>query len=170
MFPQKYGHGQPVLFTYWTADNYQNTGAYNGEDHQFVQTSSSVPNWSCTEQRQRHGRRPGGAGGLLRSLPGKLVALCRRVDNTNAVGYYPGTLYQGGPMATGATEIDFGGETVGTGSYPPMGSGLSRRRALGTRHISATFAIFRPIHQAEALIIPNARSGMAILLHDRGRH
>jgi hypothetical protein len=44
-------------------------------------------------------------------------------DTAHAVGYYPASLYQNGPMATGATEIDFGGETVGNGAYPPMGSG-----------------------------------------------
>jgi hypothetical protein len=43
--------------------------------------------------------------------------------NRQPAGYYPTTLFQGGPLTTGANEIDFGGETLGDGSYPPMGSG-----------------------------------------------
>ncbi len=44
-------------------------------------------------------------------------------DSAHAVGYYPTSLYQNGPTTSGATEIDFGGETVGTGAYSHMGSG-----------------------------------------------
>jgi len=40
------------------------------------------------------------------------------------IGYYPGSVYNGGPMAQGATGIDFGGETYTSGStWPQMGSG-----------------------------------------------
>jgi hypothetical protein len=41
----------------------------------------------------------------------------------NAIGYYPDTQYKGGALASYATEIDYGGEVVGTTSFPPMGSG-----------------------------------------------
>jgi hypothetical protein len=44
--------------------------------------------------------------------------------NGQWVGYYPGMLYRGGPLATSASKIDYGGETVGATIFPPMGSGM----------------------------------------------
>jgi Neprosin len=38
------------------------------------------------------------------------------------VGYYPGTIYRGGQMTRNAQVIEYGGETVGTRIWPPMGS------------------------------------------------
>jgi hypothetical protein len=43
--------------------------------------------------------------------------------NGVAAGYYPAQYYGTGPLASRATEFDFGGETLGDGSYPAMGSG-----------------------------------------------
>jgi hypothetical protein len=43
----------------------------------------------------------------------------------NTIGYYPTSLYSGGQMASNATSILYGGETVCRSvSWPPMGSGL----------------------------------------------
>ncbi|WP_027156495.1 neprosin family prolyl endopeptidase [Methylobacter luteus] len=39
------------------------------------------------------------------------------------VGYYRTSLFQGGPLASNAGSIGFGGETSGIGAFPPMGSG-----------------------------------------------
>ena len=41
------------------------------------------------------------------------------------VGYYPANLYGNGAgrLSQGATEIDYGGETVGSTIWPPMGRG-----------------------------------------------
>ncbi len=44
-------------------------------------------------------------------------------SGSNAIGYYPDSLYNGGALAGNANEIDYGGETVGTTTFPPMGSG-----------------------------------------------
>ena len=44
-------------------------------------------------------------------------------QNENAVGCFPGSLYQGGSLPSGAEEVDFGGEVCGGPPYPPMGSG-----------------------------------------------
>jgi hypothetical protein len=119
VFPQKYQTTQPVLFIYWTADNYQNTGCYNLDCQAFVQTN---PQWAI--------------GGALPnvSTPGGPqfdleVAFYLYQGNWwlylsgQPVGYYRATQYGAGPMATGAAEIDYGGETVNTDSWPPMGSG-----------------------------------------------
>jgi hypothetical protein len=39
------------------------------------------------------------------------------------VGYYPGRPFNGGQLTRNATAITYGGETVGTNNWPPMGSG-----------------------------------------------
>ncbi len=41
----------------------------------------------------------------------------------NWVGYYPGSIYKGGPILKYSADIEFGGETDGTTSWGPMGSG-----------------------------------------------
>jgi hypothetical protein len=40
-----------------------------------------------------------------------------------AVGYYPGSIYRGGQLTRKARLIEYGGETVGSTVWPPMGSG-----------------------------------------------
>ena len=50
----------------------------------------------------------------------------------NVVGYFPTSIYRGGAMASYAEEIDYGGEVVGTTSWPPMGSG--QFAATGWKH------------------------------------
>jgi hypothetical protein len=124
VFPGKYGHALPVLFIYWTADNYGSTGAYNLDAPGFVQTNS---NWTI-----------GGAlspvsvqGGQQMEIEvavyldsGHWWLYLGGITAANAVGYYPTSLYSGGQMASNATEILFGGETVTSAvSWPPMGSG-----------------------------------------------
>lgn len=42
---------------------------------------------------------------------------------SNAIGYYPDSLYNGGALAGNASMIYYGGENVGMSTYPPMGSG-----------------------------------------------
>jgi hypothetical protein len=44
-------------------------------------------------------------------------------QGSNVIGYYPTTLYGSGALSAHASEIDYGGETVGTTSFPSMGSG-----------------------------------------------
>ena len=118
-YPQKYGTTKSVLFIYWTADGYNKTGCYNLDCKAFVQTSSSLhlgagfSNYST-------------AGGQQYEF-----TLTRYLYNGNWwlaygstwVGYYPGSIYLGGPLATNSTVIDFGGEVVGTTNWPPMGGG-----------------------------------------------
>jgi hypothetical protein len=47
----------------------------------------------------------------------------RGTQASNAIGYYPVSIYANGALAGHASSIDYGGETVGTTSFPPMGSG-----------------------------------------------
>jgi hypothetical protein len=138
VFPTLYNTDQPVFFCYYTADGYQSTGSYNGARGDFVQVSTTIA--------------PGMALTAL-SQPGALAEVAIRYAfyqgnwwlyfgtpaGDSPVGYYPGSLYAGGPMATGAQEVDFGGETVGNGDYPAMGSGqlpaAGRNQAASTRNI-----------------------------------
>ncbi len=125
VYPGKYGHNQPVLFIYWTADNYVSTGAYNLDGPGFVQTN---PAWTIGGALS-----PVSADGGAQYEVEVAVYLFRGnwwlylggITADKAVGYFPASIYAGGAMASNATSILFGGETVcdGTGPWPPMGSG-----------------------------------------------
>lgn len=124
VFPKKYGHSQPVLFIYWTADNYGSTGSYNLDGAGFVQTNSS---WTI-----------GGALSPVSTTGGTQyeIEVSAYLNNGNwwiyvggtqasdALGYYPASLYSGGQMASNATQFLCGGETVcDSGGWGDMGSG-----------------------------------------------
>jgi Neprosin len=123
VYPQLYGSTQPVLFIYWTADDYQSTGCYNLSCTAFVQTSNT---WAL-----------GGALAPVSTAGGQQYELqmgyylfegnwwlyVNGGAAANAVGYYPTSIYRSGAMAAKAAEIDYGGEVVGTTSWPPMGGG-----------------------------------------------
>jgi neprosin-like protein len=123
VYPQKYGHSMPVLFIYWTSDAYKNTGCYNLDCSAFVQTSTS---WTI-----------GGALSPVSVTDGLQyeIEVSFQLDrglwwlyvggtqSSNAIGYYPTSIYNNGAMASKASSIDYGGETVGTTSWPLMGSG-----------------------------------------------
>jgi Neprosin/Neprosin activation peptide len=123
VFPKKYSSLKPCLFIYWTADGYNNTGSYNNEDHKFVQTNESwalggpLPETSATggEQAEIEIAWYLNDGNWWLYINGTTIE--------NAVGYYPTSLYGNGPMKDFATEIDYGGEVVGSASWPQMGSG-----------------------------------------------
>ncbi|MFF2545048.1 neprosin family prolyl endopeptidase [Kitasatospora sp. NPDC058063] len=123
VYPAKYGTTQPVLFIYWTADGYQNTGCYNLDCSAFVQTNSA---WAI-----------GGtigpvsvSGGAQYELEvtyylsgGNWWLYLGGTTASNAVGYYPGSLFGGGQLASNAQDVDYGGEVVNNVAWPPMGSG-----------------------------------------------
>jgi Neprosin len=123
VYPGLYGDKKPHLFTYWTADNYGSTGCYNLTCSAFVQTSSSFA--------------PGMAVGPISVIGGSQYVIeltywhtggrwwlyYNGTAGSNAIGYYPDSIYNGGALTGNAASIDYGGETVGTTSFPPMGSG-----------------------------------------------
>jgi hypothetical protein len=123
VYPQLYGHSKPVLFSYWTADGYENTGSYSATSGDFVQVGTTCPlgialdDFSSTDGTQAEIEL------AYHLADGKWWLFVNGTDQQHAVGYYPGALYQGGPMANAASSIEYGGETDGRGSYPPMGSG-----------------------------------------------
>jgi hypothetical protein len=123
VYPQFYGNTKPVLFIYWTADGYQSTGCYNLSCPAFVQTNKSVAiggtlsPWSTTGGQQYEIQLS------YYLVEGNWWLYFGGGAAANAVGYYPASQYRGGAMATKASEVDYGGEVVGTTSWPPMGGG-----------------------------------------------
>jgi Neprosin/Neprosin activation peptide len=123
VYPQKYGNSKPALFIYWTADGYGSTGCYNLDCKAFVQTN---PNWTI-----------GGALAPVSTTGGTQYELevtfylyqnnwwlyLGGTQASNAVGYYPASIFKGGQLASNAKDIDYGGETVASTNWPPMGSG-----------------------------------------------
>jgi hypothetical protein len=132
VFPQKYQTIKPVLFIYWTADGYNQTGAYNLESPAFVQTNNS---WTLGGELNTISTDGGPQFEL--EIAWQLVAgnwwlYLNGTSSSNAVGYYPVSIFGGGQMSSCATDIDYGGETVNQTVWPPMGSGAFAN--LGYQH------------------------------------
>jgi len=121
--PSVTGHDQPAIFCYWTRDGYATPTSYNGHDSDFLfHGSNTVLGVPITDISD--------AGGdqfevycALKLYNGNWWLYVGGDQESNAVGYFPGTLYNGGPLASGATEADFGGEVCGGPPFAPMGSG-----------------------------------------------
>jgi hypothetical protein len=125
VYPAFYNDTQPHLFTYWTADHYVATGCYNLTCGAFVQTPSPVfaPGMALSPISAIGG--PQYSMELAYRLSGgRWWLYFNGTQASNAIGSYPVSLFGGGALATQANEIDFGGETAGTTSFPRMGSGL----------------------------------------------
>jgi hypothetical protein len=123
VYPAKYNTTKAVLFIYWTADNYTHTGCYNLDCAGFVQTNS---NWALGGTWTSYSTRGGSQYSF--QMQWKLVdsrwwLYLQGAAGYEAVGYYPVALYSGGRLAHYADRVDYGGETVGTTLWPPMGSG-----------------------------------------------
>jgi Neprosin/Neprosin activation peptide len=123
VYPGLYGDAQPHLFTYWTADGYRSTGCYNLSCSAFVQTSSSFAPGMALGPISVYGGAQYQIELAYWLTGGRWWLYFNGTAGTNAIGYYPVSLFKGGALASRASEIDFGGETVGTTAFPPMGSG-----------------------------------------------
>lgn len=119
VYPKLYGHTKPVLFIYWTADNYVSTGCLNLGCSAFVQTN---PKWILGGSLSPVSTSGGTQFGIrlhfwLTSGGWWLYA------GGDSVGYYPTSIYGTGTLATSAETLDYGGEAAGGTSWPPMGGG-----------------------------------------------
>ena len=136
VYPEKYGSSQPVFFIFWTADDHISTGCYNLDCSGFVQTNNS---WTI--------------GGTLAPVSvtngqqyeievafylnqGDWWLYIGGTDASHAIGYYPTSIYNNGAMASKASEIDYGGEVVGTTDWPPMGERARCCRGLAESGLS----------------------------------
>lgn len=123
-YPQKWGGQKAVAFVYWTADNYTSTGCYNLDCPGFVQTSSKHPLGARLHPVSTKGGQQYEEFFGYRFFGGNWwAAVGPNVKKSYWVGYYPGSLYGAGPMASYATKFDIGGETAGGNHWAPMGSG-----------------------------------------------
>jgi hypothetical protein len=123
VYPQKYGNTKPVFFIYWTADNYNKTGCYNLDCSAFVQTSHSWTIGGTLSPSSVYGGAQYEIQVAFYLYQGNWWLYVQGTDASHAVGYYPTSIYKGGALASQASEIDYGGEVVGTTSFPQMGSG-----------------------------------------------
>jgi hypothetical protein len=124
VYPQFYGNNRPVFFIYYTADNYNNTGCYNLTCSAFVQTNNSWAIGGAIPQPYSTTNGPQYSLEVAFYLSGgRWWLYVRGTQSANAIGYYPVSIYNNGALAGHASGIDYGGETVGTTSFPPMGSG-----------------------------------------------
>ncbi len=131
VYPGKYGKTLPVFFIYWTADDYNKTGCYNLDCSAFVQTNHAVTIGGSLSPSSVYGGAQYEIQLSFYLSGGNWWLYWGGGAASNALGYYPASLYKGGAMASHASEIDYGGETVGTTSFPGMGSGHFAKEGYG---------------------------------------
>jgi hypothetical protein len=137
VYPNKYSAAGPVLFSYWTADGYQNTGNYNLDAPAFVQTNNSwvlggaFPNWTTPGGGQNVGF---GVEYNQDSSGNWWLGIGGGAGSFTPIGYYPASLWSGTQMASFATGIDYGGEVApsdGSAATGQMGSGAFASAGFG---------------------------------------
>jgi hypothetical protein len=123
VYPDISGHDQPAMFCYWTCDGYANSGSYNGAAGDFHFNGSNtvlgvpITDISVSDGAQKE------VLCAVKLYEGNWWIYVGGDQPDNAVGYFPGSLYGSGPLASGAAEADFGGEVCGGPPFAPMGSG-----------------------------------------------
>jgi Neprosin len=128
--PDRYNTNQSVLFIYWTMDGYDQTGCFNLDCPGFMQINS---NWYLGGVFSEYSTLDGPQVGV--ELQWKLYSrnwwlFIRGSDGYEAIGYYPTSIYEDGPLSSHADQIEFGGETarkIGD-KWPAMGSGIAAER------------------------------------------
>jgi hypothetical protein len=156
VFPGKYNTGFPVLFIYYTSADYADgSGCYNLDCDAFTQTSSAVVIGGAFTQTSQ----PGGQqfeAKLSYVFDGTAWWL---VYQDQPVGYYSLSLFNGGALSNGAERVDFGGETVGESSFPPMGSGAFPDQGFGYASYHRNIQFFPPQGGiADATLLPQEPS------------
>lgn len=119
-YPGKFGTNNSVLFIFWTPNNYA-SGCYNLDCSGFVQTSSAATLGAGFNNYSTSGGTQWGFSLQYKWYAGNWWLFYQGT----ALGYYPGGIYNGGPLNSGnANLIEYGGEayTAGT-NWPQMGSG-----------------------------------------------
>lgn len=124
VYPNKYGTNNPVLFIYYTPDNYS-SGCYNLDCSGFVQVNNSwVLGGSLLPVST-----DGGTQYIIRMqwqlYQGNWWLFVKGAGNYIAVGYYPGSVFNSGQLTRHAEHVKYGGEVApgSSGSTGEMGSG-----------------------------------------------
>jgi Neprosin len=125
-YPAKFG-SRSVLFIFSTPNDYS-SGCYDLECPGFVQTSSSVSPGGAFSNYSTYGGTQWGFGLQWKYYNGNWWMFY----SGTAVGYYPGSVFRGGPMSRNASITEYGGETYTGGTYwPQMGSGKFANAGFG---------------------------------------
>jgi hypothetical protein len=123
VYKEKFNTDKPVLFVFYTADNYGAKSCYNLDCGKFVQTSphnylgGSWGNYSAAGGAQW------GFEMQWKLYRGNWWLLIRGAGDFEAIGYYPTSIFESGQMSRNATQITYGGETAPPRPFPQMGSG-----------------------------------------------
>jgi hypothetical protein len=134
-YPAKFG-SKSVLFIFSTPNDYS-SGCYNLECSGFVQTSSSIALGGQFTNYSSYGGTQWGFGLQWKYYNGVWWMFYQNA----AVGYYPASVFDGGPMAKNADLTEYGGETYTSGKdWPQMGSGFFA--SAGYSHVSFQKTIF----------------------------
>lgn len=131
-YPGKWGTQNPVVFIYWTADNYSKTGCYNLDCPGFVQVDSKLPLGAALPSSAVGGKQSEEYFGYWLHQGNWWAAVGTSKSTRRWIGYYPTKIYGSGQMSQYATEFDIGGETVGGTEWPAMGSGQWGYKGLGS--------------------------------------
>lgn len=125
--PLAWGTNKAVLFIYYTADGYVNTGCYNLDCGAFVQVAND---WYFGDGFTNYSQ----FGGTQHYFQAEFYLYQGNwwlQLGGEWVGYYVGSIYNSGPMRHHATQIQFGGEVAGLGHWPQMGSGKWPSKGFG---------------------------------------
>jgi hypothetical protein len=134
VYPIFFNTTAAVLFIYWTADDYTNTGCYNLSCAGFVQTSNvavlGAPNWPGPSVIGNYQAAVFYGVGWQFYQGNWWLYLFNTVVNGKLdpyIGYYPGSIYKGGQLSQYSQGLEFGGEVAnvypGSSPWPQMGSG-----------------------------------------------
>jgi hypothetical protein len=139
-YPAKFG-SQSVLFIFFTPNNYA-SGCYNLDCTGFVQTSSAYTLGGAWSNYSTYG---GTQWGFSEQWQYYLGNWWLFIQGT-AIGYYPGSIYGSGPMASGSSSAtEYGGETyTGGTSWPQMGSGMFASAGFGYAAFQNTIFYITP--------------------------
>ncbi len=121
-YPARTGTESSVVFTYYTADGYVNTGCYDLTCGAFVQVNRSIA-LGVPFAPQYYSVSHGPQYELQLQYYFYQGNWWLNADGT-WIGYYPGRLFGSGQLSQYANLLEFGSESVGNTVWPAEGSGL----------------------------------------------
>jgi hypothetical protein len=134
VYPYLWQTSKPCLFIYFTMANYApGSGCYNLLCSAFVQTDANFVLGGALEA--------GYDLDMMWTFWGDRWQLWTRLTTPQflVAGYYPASIFGGGPMSTGANYLDVGGETSGVNVWPQMGNGNAPPNPNTAFHSYVTF-------------------------------
>jgi hypothetical protein len=151
VYKEKFNSDKPVLFIFYTADNYGKQKCYNLLCGKFVQISSQYYLGGAWTQYSTTGGTQWGFEMQWKLVRGNWWLFIRGPGEYEAIGYYPTSIFNNGQMARNATQITYGGETAPPKPYPQMAAESTPARAGSarpSRRASSTFPVMRTMGRA----------------------